>query len=64
MSPEQAPDPMEATDDLVYRIAERVKALADLPMPVLRKVAEANGSCCTRGQILEWAITEEFIKEK
>lgn len=50
--------------DLVYRIAERAKYLADLKMPALRKVAEADVSCITRGEMIEWALLEEFLDER
>lgn len=50
-------------NDLVYEIARRVKQWADMPMRVLRKVEEPDVSCRTRGEIIEYAICEEFIKE-
>ncbi len=50
-------------NDLVWKMAARVKALADERLPVLRKIAEADVSCRTRGELIEWVLVAEFLKE-
>ena len=61
------------TNDLVYKIAARVKELADQPVGLLRAIAPSN--CDTRAEavrehrhetrasLIEMIIVEEFIEE-
>ncbi len=51
------------TNELVYAIGKRVQEMADYPLPFLRKIAEADISCNTRGKLLEWIIMEEFLED-
>lgn len=49
------------TNDLVYKIAARVKTLANERTSVLRLIA--GPKYMNRGELIEIIITEEFCKE-
>jgi hypothetical protein len=52
---------MEKPSDLLYRIAERVKKLADYKLRVLRDFAPLDcNPHSSRGEIIEVIIIEEF----
>jgi hypothetical protein len=56
----------ENANDLVFRIAERVKDLANMTMPMLRRAADYEGmdrGDGSRGAIIEAVIIEEFAQE-
>ena len=59
------------TNDLVYKIAERVKILIDEPIDYLRRTVSTGNSCSgidpetryrTKGDLVEEIITEEFLE--
>lgn len=61
------------TNDVVYKLAERAKVLADSPYRALRRTApntadlpsqaEKENKHLTRGQLVEIILTEEFCEE-
>ncbi len=50
-------------NELVHAIAARASALADMPLPVLRKVVESQTGASTRGALIEEQLWEEFEEE-
>ena len=49
---------------LLQRVADRAKEMGDMKMWLLRKVVEGDPMVCrTRGDLLEWAIMEEFEED-
>jgi len=51
------------TNALVYNIANRAKQLANMKMPLLKKLAEADVTAKTRGELVEWVLVQEFVKD-
>lgn len=50
-------------NDLVFKIAARAKVLADLSLPVFRRVVESQVGNKARGALIEEALTDEFCVE-
>ena len=60
----------ENENDLLYKIAARVKTLSDENMPMLRRIADVNGPAAlnvhkhsSRGELIEEILYHEFEQD-